>query len=107
MATPWRGVDPDFDRAFPGAPASTAQWRDLPAWRLPIASLILTQRGTYFHALDDTTPSYSGDELPHVIDVAGDLYLVDGHHRLMRAVFAGETSLLCRVWAVVNRDETE
>lgn len=82
---------------------TSAKWLDVPVETVAIADLIATQDGVYFHALVEATDSpdggiasFCGDPLPHVIDWRGGLYLEDGHHRVVRARLAGQSTVQAR-----------
>lgn len=72
---------------------SSAKWLDVPARAVSIADLHATQPGVYLHALSGETVPVGGDQLPHVIDWAGEMYLEDGHHRVIRALIAGSKTV--------------
>jgi hypothetical protein len=76
---------------------TTAKWRNLPTRTVTIAQLTATQPGVLLHALTGRPSPVGGDPFPHVIDWDGNLYLEDGHHRVVRAALAGRTEVEARV----------
>lgn len=79
---------------------NTAKWKTIRPTSVVIAELIATQPGVLLSALIEDTPSFSGDDVVHVVSFEGDLYLEDGHHRVVRALIAGEKSIKARVLLV-------
>lgn len=66
-----------------------------------VTRLWLTQRHLSVEALfSPWTLSYSGDDFPHVVKHGADLYLEDGHHRVVRAALRGDEKILARVFEV-------
>ena len=65
---------------------TTRKWRNVPTQVVTIAELIATQPGVLLASLSDHAPEpVGGDTYPHVIAWRGELYLEDGHHRVVRA----------------------
>lgn len=88
------------DQGEPWGPTgmTSARWLTVLPYELPIEALTATQPGVLFHALTDSAPApVGGDELPHVIAWRRELYLEDGHHRVMRAALRGERTVTARV----------
>jgi Arc/MetJ family transcription regulator len=75
---------------------TSAKWLMVPTRLVRIDELIATQPGIYFHGLS-AERHVGGDELPHVIEWDGELYLEDGHHRAVRARLSGMTHMEARV----------
>jgi hypothetical protein len=93
---PFAGILCDYPWGTTGL--TTARWKaEVPIESVEFKKLILTQDGVYFVKLfsehSSVEPSY-----PHVVVYQNDWYLEDGHHRVARAVFKGETSMLMRVF---------
>lgn len=85
-------------RPYPPTGIDSKQWRQLPAETVPIADMVTTQRHLDLEALVHDLRSPWSDDLPNVVAHAGHLYLEDGHHRVARALLAGETHILARVF---------
>jgi len=78
---------------------SSLTWLSVPPANVVIADLIATQPGVLLHALArdyDETP-IGGDVYPHVILWDGELYLEDGHHRVVRRLLRGKKKVMARV----------
>jgi len=75
---------------------TSATWLGVPVETFAIADLTATQDGVYFHALAAGPAPVGGDPYPHVIEWAGGLYLEDGHHRVVRALLAGQATIEAR-----------
>ena len=75
---------------------STEQWHSIPVQEVVISELIAMQDGVFFHALEEDYVHWH-DEYPHVIVWQGELYLEDGHHRVMKALLRGQKKVLARV----------
>lgn len=86
---------------------TSALWLAVPVETFTIADLTATQDGVYFHALTETPDPVGGDPFPHVIDWDGGLYLEDGHHRVIRALLAGRTTIEARRLAVPTLQGTQ
>lgn len=83
------------------APGMTSEkWLDVPIRELLIAELIATQDGVYFEPLINDLIPIGGDPYPHVVEWCGDLYLEDGHHRVVKAILRHEPTVLARVLEV-------
>jgi hypothetical protein len=74
---------------------TTTTWLDVPVHDVNLSELIATQPGLLIGSL--ISPTSSPDPMPHVIAWDGRLYLEDGHHRAMRAMLRGETTIHARV----------
>ncbi|MBI4900901.1 MAG: type II toxin-antitoxin system VapB family antitoxin [Actinobacteria bacterium] len=77
---------------------STATWADVPVVPVTVATLTATQPGVLIAALIEAGVPVGGDEYPHVVIWQGRAYLEDGHHRVMRALIAGQRSIDARVF---------
>jgi hypothetical protein len=87
---------------------TTAKWRAVPVVGVRIAELIATQPGVLFSSLRADAPDpVGGDPFPHVIAWRGELYLEDGHHRVVRAALRGETTVQARRLAVNDEEGTK
>lgn len=85
---------------------TTQRWIDeVPGALVHIPNLIATQPGVYLSAIMEPTSSPTLDPLPHVILWEGELYLEDGHHRVVRAMFQGERYIIARVLQLPCRIE--
>ena len=83
---------------WPAPGMTSRKWLDVPIREVRIADLIAMQDGIYLQPLmtDDVTP-YGGDPYPHVVKWRGQLYLEDGHHRVVRALIKGSVNIQARV----------
>ena len=96
------------DRPYPATGLTSRRWMDEVAiTRVDVSWLWLTQRHLSVEALfSPWALSYSGDDFPHVVhhlvpDLGiDDLYLEDGHHRVIRAVLRGDKEILARLFTV-------
>lgn len=75
---------------------TSTTWLDQPVRTFAMRDLVVTQPGVYFEALFSAPTPVGGDSLPHVVIYQGTAYLEDGHHRLVRALIAGEKTLTAR-----------
>lgn len=73
-------------------------WREVPVQLVRLDKLVATQMGVYFDALLDPRDPIGGDDLPHVVDWGGELYLEDGHHRAVRIMLQGGNLMKARVF---------
>lgn len=77
---------------------TTLRWvTEVKVRTLPINWLIATQPGVLFAPLLVFIQPIGGDPYPHVIFYNGDYYLEDGHHRVMKSILSGLTTIDCRV----------
>lgn len=79
---------------------STEKWLEVPPSYVLLDRLIATQPGVLFAGLTESLPQR--DPYPHVIRWRGDDYLEDGHHRAVRAMLLGYTTLRARVLNVFD-----
>jgi hypothetical protein len=84
---------------WPETNMTSAKWLKVPLEPVVIEDLIATQDGVYFEPLskDWNTAPVGGDKYPHVISFKGELYLEDGHHRVIRDRLDGFTIITARV----------
>ncbi len=77
-------------RPYPPTGLTTARWMSEVATRLVMFShLILTQNGVHIAPLFGVRdPERFCDLYPHVVRWRNDLYLEDGHHRVVRTALA-------------------
>lgn len=89
-------------RDWPPTGLTTQGWIDqVPPQYVPIRTLWATQPHLHTHALTTThTPTHGTDDLPHVIHWAGEYYIEDGHHRIIRAALRGHSMIRARVFHV-------
>lgn len=90
----------DETRPFEPTGMDTAAWRRLPEETVRLADLTLSQHGVTIAGLlhhASGGPSWCGDPIPHVVEHAGRLHLVDGHHRVALALLAGRRLIVARV----------
>ena len=91
----WRGSP---ERPWPETGMTTQRWMDEVNPRpVPIADLVLVQDTLDLQALVTGAASESGDPYPHVIAFGGQLWLEDGHHRVVRMALLGATHVEARV----------
>jgi hypothetical protein len=83
-------------RDWPEQGMTTETWRHIDPCVVTIADLIPTQPGILFAGLHNTRTREGGDTLPHVIEWHGNLYLEDGHHRVVRAALDGAEHMIVR-----------
>lgn len=84
MTLPFRGFAPH--RPYPATGLSTARWAaEVDVEPVPACQLWLTQRCVQIAALFGVLDRDS-DSHPHVVAHDGELYLEDGHHRVVREV---------------------
>jgi hypothetical protein len=103
-ASPFRGI---IDiRPYPSTHLTTARWiAEVAPERVSLASLTLTQRHLRVGGLFGVVNEHSAaDPIPHAVAWGDDLYLEDGHHRVVRAALLGETSMMIRVWRARARE---
>lgn len=75
----------------------TADWQKIKPSRVLVASLVPSQEHLSFAALAGAPSSHCGDPVPHAVLWDGRLFVVDGHHRVIRATLAREATLDVRV----------
>ena len=76
---------------------TTAAWLTIPPSRVLTGSLLPTQAHLSFDALAGAPSSLCGDPIPHAVLWDGELRLLDGHHRLIRARVDEAATILVRV----------
>lgn len=85
-------------RPYPETGLTTARWAtEVPTETVAIERLWLTQvhlRVWALFGLDNE----ACDAYPHVVAYGGELYLEDGHHRVVRSVLRGSTAMTMRVF---------
>lgn len=96
---PFAGMHPDRSGL---AALSADAWAQVPLHRVCLADLVLTQKKVRIAPLfGQFAPEYNpdfGDPYPHVVICrGGNRFLVDGHHRVVRAALLGETAMAMRV----------
>lgn len=78
-------------------------WLEVPVRNVVIADLIATQPGIYLHALSESYHMLERfDPYPHVVLWKGEMYLEDGHHRVLKARLDGETTIDLRIFEIVD-----
>jgi hypothetical protein len=86
---------------------TTDKWKQVPPFWVPLGEIIATQDGVKLEPLihgDRGRPSFSGDNTPHIVSWRGNLYLEDGHHRVVRAAIAGQTQVFARVLTIIDHE---
>lgn len=97
---PFKGIITEVPRPWKETGLTTARWINEVATDLVfVRDLWLCQDGVYIHGLFNEN-LYSRDPLPHVVKWHGELYLEDGHHRVVKAVLAGELYVEARVFSL-------
>jgi len=81
---------------WPAHGMTSALWLEQPVAEFTLSNLQATQPGVLFSALIRDEPPVGGDSYPHVVIWQGVQYLEDGHHRAVRAMLAGEETILAR-----------
>lgn len=77
-------------RPWPETGMTSEKWLDVRLQVVFYKDLIVTQRGIFLHALmDEELVPVGGDRYIHVIRWKGDLYLEDGHTRVVRNMVNG------------------
>lgn len=96
----FKAINPS--RPWPTTGLTTQRWIDeVPIKVVRISDLIATQNGVYLHALlPDFNEPYGKDPYPHVVYWANELWLEDGHHRVLRDIIDGETVTTARVFVL-------
>lgn len=100
---PFRGfVD---ERPYPETGLTTARWKaEVPTMVVYFTDLWLTQNGVRITPLFGVKEEHaSADTYPHVVSWQGELYLEDGHHRVVREALFGIRSMRMRVFVRWNR----
>lgn len=93
-------ISRDDGEPWPTTDMTSTKWLAIPVGTVRIADLTATQPGILLHALAGDPEPIGGDPVPHVIDWAGEHYLEDGHHRVIRALIAGQHSITARILTV-------
>lgn len=94
------GVLPE--RLWPTTGLTSRTWLNQPVAVFEIATLWACQRGVHFaHLIGPPPEPYGGDPLPHVVIWNGERVIEDGHHRVMRALLAGQRHIEAR-WVEVG-----
>lgn len=97
MTLPFKGFHPE--RIYPPTGLTSARWRsEVDPMPVYLCDLWLTQTGVRIAPLFGVTDGpASADIFPHVVAWAGELYLEDGHHRVVREALAGTRVMRMRV----------
>lgn len=92
-AFPFKGIVQK--RPYPPTGLSTARWIvEVPTRPTAMHTLTLTQTGVRIGGLFGVKSAHAAaDDFPHVVAYNGQLYLEDGHHRVVRAAL----TTLCRI----------
>ncbi len=86
-------------RPYPPTGMTTARWKtEVETMPVYLHDLTLTQNGVRIAPLWGITDQHaSADPHPHVVAYKGELYLEDGHHRVVREALAGTRVMRMRV----------
>ena len=87
------------DRPYPPTGLTTTRWKsEVDTMPVYLADLILTQNGVRIAPLWGIADEHANaDPIPHVVAYKGELYLEDGHHRVVREALAGTRVMRMRV----------
>ncbi len=86
-------------RPYPPTGLTTEKWREVPVTSVYLQDLHLTQTGVLIGPLfgiRDTAGST--DAYPHVVSWRGELYLEDGHTRVVYQALSGTRVMRMRVY---------
>lgn len=73
-------------------------WREVPVRSVFLHDLWATQDGVYFHAIiGNPQVPHSGDRFIHVVRYQDKNWILDGHHRVVRAALRGDGYIRARV----------
>jgi hypothetical protein len=87
----------DITRPYEPLAMTTAAWAHIPP--VPVAldtPVVFSQEKVSIEVLLDE-PAPMWDDHPHLVRWRGQTFVVDGHHRWVRARLRGEATLACRV----------
>lgn len=83
------------DRPYPPTGLGKGGWLTVPAEMVTFADLILTQAHANIPALWGITSRTAVNDLyPHVVAHGGQLYLEDGHNRVVRRALTEDTTAM-------------
>jgi hypothetical protein len=90
------------ERPYPPTGLTTARWiENVFSQPVYLRDLWLTQNGVRIGPLFGLTDIHaSADIYPHVVSWRGELYLEDGHHRVVREALAGVRVMAMRVFTI-------
>ena len=92
------------ERPYPQVPPT--EWLRIPAVLVPIEDVVFTQEVLQIRSMLERTPVVTDgmsceppkwDEAAHLVRWQGQLYVENGHHRLVRLMVMGATLARCRV----------
>lgn len=96
--------EPEVDRPYPPTGLTTELWRHVSTIPVYLADLHLTQRSVWIAPLFGVKDAAgSTDVYPHVVSWRGELYLEDGHTRVLYQALAGTRVMRMRVF--VQRED--
>ncbi len=100
--SPFKGVTSHEVRPWKETGLTTELWMSEVATKfVRMKDLWLLQDGVFIRGLFGED-SFSIDPFPHVVICNGEMYLEDGHHRVVKLALAGDLYLEARVY---NLDE--
>jgi hypothetical protein len=99
MRLPFAALAGDPLRPYPPTGLTTALWQQIPVKSVYIQDLHLTQTGVLIGPLFGFRDGNgSTDTYPHVVSWRGELYLEDGHTRVVYQALAGTRVMRMRVF---------
>ena len=95
----FKGFAPAYNGYPYGPTGMTSQkWLDIPVRYVPVWDLIATQAHIDLRIfIGEPRPPYGGDIYAHAVRWKDDLYLEDGHHRAVRAMYENHGLLAVRI----------
>lgn len=90
------------ERPYEPLDMSTAKWGDVPVREVPLDDVIASQYEVSANRISHSIANpgntdFGGDEYPLFVKHQGEVYLVDGHHRVVAAMAQGQSSVKGRV----------
>lgn len=92
-APPFLGIA--VKRPYPPTGLTTARWQaEVGVRQVPFDTLYLTQNHLRIHAMLGDSDKTLGDSYPHVVQFNNELFLEDGHHRVLRTVLSTDAQAM-------------